>query len=115
VALAFGVAACMGQVRTAASLPDPVPSEVQDALRQVYVDCLLDAAERLDDGKENPIKLTLEIEPLCNREFNDYAESLSRGFEYLGRHSVRDELQTNREPFITSVVLQERRSKIFGP
>jgi hypothetical protein len=114
VTLAAGLAACMGKVDTAASLPEPAAPDQQVALQYAYVSCLSAAAGRLDDGKENPIKLTLRIEPFCSTEFDNYAAALSRGYVPFSRHNRRDDLVTGRERFITSIVLQQRRIKRFG-
>jgi hypothetical protein len=115
LALAVGLTACADQVQFGDPPTVPVDPEAVGAVADAYTDCLRQEAGRIDDGKLSPIGLALKVIPACEKQFAALEAVAASGNDRFGRHAIRNNLEQDKEEFVTHIVLRERLARALPP
>lgn len=98
--LAMGLGGCV----TTAS------NEEKEATMKAEIACFRAAAERLDDGKSDPLTIGIAMQTACTPEIKRTHETFGRGLPLGAYQRFEEKSKTTEIEMATTVVLQRRKS-----
>jgi hypothetical protein len=86
----------------------PASNEEKNAAQKVYIDCLMQQAEKLDDRASDAATIAQGISPMCVSKLRTAEEVWGRGLDPDGKLMLTEHLDADQQKSAVTAVLTVR-------
>lgn len=110
---AIAVSVCLLLCACVSGGPPPATSQEGEAAQTKWLDCMIQAAIRLDDHRSDASTVAMAVASACAKEYVASAETYTRGMTLGAAAIFNSKAESRQMQWATTAVLKERAGEVY--